>query len=89
MIFAERIIDQNIQEFKPVLKQRRVEIAMRDVPEKIKEIKNTAINSIFAEDIESMDENSREVLKKVMNYMEKKYISVPMLMAKEILINNS
>ncbi len=89
MIFAERIIDQNIQEFKPVLKQRRVEIAMRDVPEKIKEIKNTAINRIFAQDIESMDENSREVLTKVMNYMEKKYISVPMVMAKDILINNS
>ncbi|MEJ7691667.1 glutamyl-tRNA reductase [Daejeonella sp.] len=89
LIFAERIIDQNIQEFKPVLKQRRVEIAMRDVPEKIKEIKDTAINRIFAQDIESMDENSREVLAKVMNYMEKKYISVPMIMAKDILINNS
>jgi glutamyl-tRNA reductase len=89
LIFAERIIDQNIQEFKPVLKQRRVEIAMRDVPEKIKEIKNTAINRIFAQDIESMDENSREVLAKVMDYMEKKYISVPMIMAKDILINNS
>lgn len=89
LIFAERIIDQNIQEFKPVLKQRRVEIAMRDVPVKIKEIKETAINRIFAQDIESMDENSREVLAKVMNYMEKKYISVPMIMAKDILINNS
>lgn len=89
LIFAERIIDQNIQEFKPVLKQRRIEIAMRDVPEKIKEIKETAINRIFAQDIESMDENSREVLAKVMNYMEKKYISVPMIMAKDILINNS
>lgn len=89
LIFAERIIDQNIQEFKPVLKQRRVEIAMRDVPEKIKEIKDTAINRIFAQDIESMDENSREVLARVMNYMEKKYISVPMVMAKDILINNS
>ncbi|WP_411272731.1 glutamyl-tRNA reductase [Daejeonella sp.] len=88
LIFAERIIDQNIQEFKPVLKQRRVEIAMRNVPEMIKEIKNTAINRIFAQDIESMDENSREVLTKVMNYMEKKYISVPMVMAKDILINN-
>lgn len=89
LIFAERIIDQNIQEFKPVLKQRRVEIAMRDVPEKIKEIRETAVNRIFAQDIESMDENSREVLAKVMNYMEKKYISVPMIMAKDILINNS
>lgn len=89
LIFAERIIEQNILEFKPVLKQRRVEIAMRDVPEKIKEIKNTAINCIFAQEIESMDENSREVLTRVMNYMEKKYISVPMVMAKDILINNS
>lgn len=89
LIFAERIIDQNIQEFKPVLKQRRVEIAMRDVPEKIKEIRNTALTRIFADDIESMDENSREVLAKVMDYMEKKYISVPMVMAKDILINNS
>ncbi len=62
---------------------------MRDVPEKIKEIKNTAINCIFAQDIESMDENSREVLSKVMDYMEKKYISVPMVMAKDILINNT
>ncbi|MGV3686639.1 MAG: glutamyl-tRNA reductase [Daejeonella sp.] len=89
LIFAERIIDQNIEEFKPVLKQRRVEIAMRDVPEKIKEIKNTALTRVFADDIESMDENSREILAKVMDYMEKKYISVPMVMAKDILINNS
>lgn len=89
LIFAERIIEQNIQEFMPVLKQRRVEIAMREVPEKIKEIRNNAINRIFANDIESMDDNSREVLARVMNYMEKKYISVPMVMAKDILINNS
>jgi len=89
LIFAERIIEDNIQEFKPVLKQRRVEIAMRDVPVKIKEIRNTAVNSIFADDIESMDQNSREVLERVMNYMEKKYISLPMVMAKDILINNS
>lgn len=89
LIYAERIIEQNIEEFKPVLKQRRVEIAMREVPEKIKEIKNIAINRIFADEIESMDDNSREVLAKVMDYMEKKYISVPMIMAKDILINNS
>ena len=89
LIFAERIIEDNIQEFKPVLKQRRVEIAMRDVPVKIKEIRNIAVNSIFADEIEGMDSNSREVLERVMNYMEKKYISLPMVMAKDILIKNS
>ena len=86
---AEHIIMQNIEEFMPVLKQRRVEIAMREVPEKIKEIKNTAINQIFASEIECMDDASKEVLGRIMNYMEKKYISVPMVMAKDILIKNS
>jgi glutamyl-tRNA reductase len=89
LIFAERIIEENIQDFKPVLKQRRVEIAMKEVPEKIKEIRNAAVNGIFAEEIGSMDQQSREVLERVMNYMEKKYISLPMIMAKDILINNS
>jgi len=89
LIFAERIIEENIQEFKPVLKQRRVEIAMRDVPVKIKEIRSAAVNRIFADEIEGMDSNSREVLERVMNYMEKKYISLPMVMAKDILIKNS
>ncbi len=89
LVHAEGIIDRNIREFKPVLKQRRVEIAMRDVPQKIKEIRNRAVNGIFADDIEGMDENSREILARVIDYMEKKYISVPMVMAKDIFINNS
>jgi glutamyl-tRNA reductase len=84
---AEKIISQNISEFLPQLKQRRIELAMRQVPEKIKEIRKTAINSVFADEVQGLDEQSREVLEKVMNYMEKKYISVPMIMAKEILIN--
>jgi glutamyl-tRNA reductase len=62
---------------------------MKEVPEKIKEIRNAAVNGIFAEEIGSMDQQSREVLERVMNYMEKKYISLPMIMAKDILINNS
>lgn len=87
LVHAEEIISNNITEFFSVLKQRRIELAMQEVPRKIKEIKNTAINGVFAEEISQMDEASREVLERVMNYMEKKYISVPMVMAKEILVN--
>lgn len=89
LVYAEAIIEQNIAEFLNLLKQRRIELAMRQVPEKIKEIRNTAINSVFAEEVQGMDQQSREVLEKVINYMEKKYISVPMIMAKDILINNN
>lgn len=89
LVHAELIIEKNINEFKPVLKQRRIELAMKEVPLKIKEIRHIAFNSVFADDIQQLDSNSREVLEKVINYMEKKYISVPMVMAKEILVNNS
>jgi len=89
LVHAEDIISNNITEFFTVLKQRRIELAMQEVPRKIKEIKNTALNGVFADEISQMDEASREVLERVMNYMEKKYISVPMIMAKEILVNQS
>jgi len=88
LVHAEKIIEQNIAEFVSLLKHRRIEVAMREVPERIKEIRNTALNSVFAEEVQGMDKESREVLEKVINYMEKKYISVPMVMAKEILINS-
>ncbi|MGN6178240.1 MAG: glutamyl-tRNA reductase [Mucilaginibacter sp.] len=88
LVHAEEIIKSNITEFIGMLKQRKVELAMRQVPEKIKEIRNNAINTVFASEVQGMDEQSREILEKVINYMEKKYISVPMIMAKDILINS-
>lgn len=86
---AEKIIRDNIAEFLPALKQRRVEIAMREVPDKVKEIKSFALNEVFATEVNALDENSRQVLEKVMDYMEKKYIKVPMVMAKDILVRTS
>ncbi len=88
LVHAEAIIQTNITEFNTMLKQRRIEVAMRRVPEKIKEIRNNAINTVFAEEVSGMDQQNREILEKVINYMEKKYISVPMIMAKDILINS-
>jgi glutamyl-tRNA reductase len=89
LINAEHIIDENIKEFESVLRQRKIEIAMSDVPKKIKEIKHTAINGVFADEINTLDDNSRAVLERVMDYMEKKCITIPMVMAKEILVKNS
>ncbi|WP_276088886.1 glutamyl-tRNA reductase [Pedobacter sp. JY14-1] len=89
LVHAEQIIAENIKDFELVLRQREIEIAMSIVPQKIKEIKQTAINGVFAEEINDLDEKSRMVLERVVNYMEKKYISVPMVMAKEILVKNS
>lgn len=82
---AEKIIEQNIEEFKPLLHERKVELAMKEVPRKIREIRTKAVESVFVKDLEHLDADSRKTLDKVLNYIEKKYISLPMVMAKEIM----
>lgn len=89
LVNCNKLIDLHFNEFKGVFKIRQIENAMGEVPQKIKEIRDTALNSVFAKDIASLDENSKEVLQRILEYMEKKYISVPMKMAKEIIIENS
>jgi glutamyl-tRNA reductase len=85
---VEEIISEALYEFRNIHKLRSVELAMREVPQKVKEIRSNAVNEIYREEIESLDEHSREVLDKVISYMEKKYMSVPMIMAKEILLKH-
>lgn len=84
---VQLIIDEAVGEFKELYKERSVEIAMRAVPTKVKEIKRTALDQVFKNDLSNLDDEAREVLENVIGYMEKKYMSMPMLMAKEILLN--
>lgn len=84
---VEEILKEAIYEFQRIARLRKVELAMRDVPMKVKEIKSDALNEVFKEDLKSLNDESREVLEKIIGYMEKKYMSVPMKMAKDILLN--
>ena len=86
---VEEILAEALFSFDYLVKERSVELAMREVPKQVKQIKTTAINEVFKQEIESMDEHSKEVLEKVLGYMEKKYISGPMKLAKDILIKNT
>jgi glutamyl-tRNA reductase len=87
MVKCHAIIEEAIGEFRQIYKTRLIERAMKDVPLKVKEIKETALSTVFAKEVAALDFESKEILEKVLSYMEKKYISVPMKMAKEILIN--
>jgi glutamyl-tRNA reductase len=84
---VQLIIDEAVGEFEHIFKERSVEIAMREVPTKVKQIKHAALNEVFKNDLSNLDDDAREVLENVIGYMEKKYMSMPMLMAKEILLN--
>ena len=83
---CKRLIDDKINEFEHLLRERRVELSMREIPKVVKEIRERATTQVFNKEMEELDPKSREVLEKMMDYMEKKYISVPMKMAKEIML---
>jgi glutamyl-tRNA reductase len=85
---VEAIIAEAVEEFAHLLKVRRIEVAMRPVPQMVKDIKATAFNDVFKNELDSMDAGSKELLEKIVGYMEKKYMSMPMKMAKEILIKS-
>ena len=89
MVRCEAIIDQNLEAFETVYQERQVELAMREVPSKVKEIRSRAYEQVFAKEIEQLDDDSRQLLDEIVGYMEKKYISVPMKMAREILVDNA
>ena len=80
------IIDEQIEDYNLAEKERQLERALSDVPKSIKDIKQKAYDEVFAKELEKMDDNSREVLDNFIQYMEKKYISVPMVLAKDILL---
>ena len=85
---CEPIVEAGIRDFERSFNERKIEMAMRSIPAVIKDIKNTAMGSVFAKDLENLDENSKELLEKIILYMEKKYISVPMKMAREVLLDS-
>lgn len=86
IIHCEKIIQESIGEFESAFAVRKVEKAMSSVPQQVKEIKTKALETVFANEIGQLDDFSKETLNKVINYLEKKYISLPMKMAREIII---
>jgi glutamyl-tRNA reductase len=80
------IIEEGVHEFRELASERHVERAMSSVPEEVKALRERAVNEVFAKDIAMLDERSREVLTAVLDHMERKYISVPMKLAKRIIL---
>lgn len=87
IVDCQPVIAEGLRNCERTFQERRIEQAMRSIPETIKEIKSTALGNVFAKDLEKLDDTSKEILEKILGYMEKKYISVPMKMAREVLLD--
>jgi len=89
VVKCEEIIKVKTEQFNHLYQERMVELAFGDVPKQVKAIKDLAVNEVFAKEINALDLQSKEVLSKVLSYMEKKYNAVAIKTAKEVLLSKS
>ncbi|MCC6370302.1 MAG: glutamyl-tRNA reductase [Bacteroidia bacterium] len=81
---CEEIISTKSKQFSLLYQERRIELAFGNVPKEVKAIKELALNEVFAKELNTLDAQSKEVLDKVLTYMEKKYNAVAIKTAKEV-----
>lgn len=80
---ARRLIIKRVEEFKMRFRQRQIERAMSDVPTQIKAIKSHAVEQVFKNELDKLDPETRDLLNRMMDYMEKRCISIPMVAMKD------
>jgi len=88
IVKCETIIKRRVVEFEGMYRERSIELAFSDVPKRVKAIRETALNEVFAREIGNLNIESREVLEKVLTYMEKKYNAVAITTAKQVLLDD-
>jgi glutamyl-tRNA reductase len=86
IVKCEEIIKTRSLQFNALYAERRIELAFGEVPKQVKAIKDLAVNEVFAKEINLLDAQSKEVLDKVLNYVEKKYNAVAIKTAKEVFL---
>jgi glutamyl-tRNA reductase len=80
------ILKDFMDQFTIAFKQRQIEKSLKNVPTEIRNIKDKAINQVFAKEIETLDDTTKELIFRMLNYMEKGCIGIPMKAARESII---
>lgn len=88
LIKANMLVEVYVQAFEKAFKERQIELALREVPTQIKAIRQHALDNVFRNEVAGLDDTTRELLERMMAYMEKRCIAIPIQVAKEKLAHN-
>ena len=84
---AHTIIERHLSETETLYQTRLIERAMSEVPGQIKAIRHNAVNKVFKKEIEHLDPETRALMDRMMQYMEKRCIGIPMKAAREAVLS--
>jgi len=83
VVKGRKMLKRKINAFTELHRQRQIIKAMKNVPIEIKAVKAHAINKVFKKDMENLDEDTKDLINRMMDYMEKQCIGIPMKAVKQ------
>jgi glutamyl-tRNA reductase len=94
LLFREResikaggILQQRIYAFRELWHERQVERALSHIPEEVRAVKDRAIHEVFGKEFSRLDTEAQDLMLRMLEYMEKKCVAIPMKAAKAIALH--
>lgn len=81
---AALILSARVREFRDLWHQRQVERAILPLVDDVKAAKERAFETVFAKDFSALDPAARELVRQMMDYLEKKSVAAAMRTMKEV-----
>ncbi|MCC6411106.1 MAG: glutamyl-tRNA reductase [Saprospiraceae bacterium] len=88
-IKAESIIAERILSYRNIWHERQVERSLGHIPGEVRDVRERAINEVFGKEFAQLDPDAQELVQRMMAYMEKKCVAIPMRAVKAIALNKS
>jgi len=83
------ILDERLLAYNLLIKERRIELALREIPNEMKAIREKAFTSVFNKDIEGLDADAKILMERLADYLEKKFVAIPYKHSKKLITQNS
>lgn len=83
---VEAIIDVSIEEFRQTLISRKIDSVFSELPNEVESIKQKAVEKIIRTKLKHLSADDQKVINEFADYLSEKFLQVPMITAKKILI---
>jgi glutamyl-tRNA reductase len=86
---AAVLVEQQIADFRKIWHERQVERSLSHIPGEVRAAKERALHEVFGKEIATLDPAAQDLIEKMMDYMEKKCVAIPMKTLKKVALSHS
>jgi glutamyl-tRNA reductase len=86
---AETLIQERVYAFRDRWHERQVERSLAHIPDEVRAVKERALQTVFGEEFARLDPETQDLVQRMLGYMEKKCVAIPIKAAKAIALRGA